>query len=156
VVFKQKTIKKTTDFILCGCIMQDGIEEEIDKKVEEEIILTNSEPNVQTKDYIVYLLHNTVNRFVYIGSTNNRIRRLRQHNGELVGGARYTHANKGPGEWRFYGYVENLEKRVALSIEKRIQIRARKMKARDPLQRRLDAIREILGDYNGAYSFTIV
>lgn len=106
------------------------------------------------KDYIVYLLYNSFNRFVYIGSTNNRVRRLRQHNGELVGGAKYTHSNKGCGEWRFYGYIENLEKRMALSIEKRIQIRARKMKAREPLQRRLDAIREILLDYNGEYLFT--
>jgi len=137
-------------------MQDDNYEENTDVEVEPDLVATNTEPPTQTKDYIVYLLHNTVNRFVYIGSTNNRIRRLRQHNGELVGGARYTHANKGLGEWRFYGYVENLEKRVALSIEKRIQIRARKMKARDPLQRRIDAIREILGDYNGAYSFTIV
>jgi predicted GIY-YIG superfamily endonuclease len=107
-------------------------------------------------DYIVYLLYNTLNRFVYIGSTNNRMRRLRQHNGDLVGGAKYTHSNKGVGEWRFYGYIENLEKRVALSIEKRIQIRARKMSAREPLRRRLDAIGEILLDYNGAYFFNKV
>lgn len=141
--------------ILCDCIMQEDINEEnTNKEVEEDIVVSNVEPKEQTKDYIVYLLHNTLNRFVYVGSTNNRIRRLRQHNGEIVGGAKYTHANKGLGEWRFYGYVENLEKRVALSIEKRIQIRARKMKARDPLQRRLDAIREILGDYNEAYTFT--
>ena len=113
-------------------------------------------PVAQSKDYVVYLLYNTVNRYVYIGSTNNRIRRLRQHNGELVGGAKYTHLNKGQGEWRFYGYVENLEKRLALSIEKRIQIRARKMKGRYPLERRLTAIGEILSDYNGVYSFTTV
>jgi len=41
-------------------------------------------------DYLVYLLVNSSNNCTYIGCTNNSIRRLRQHNGELVGGAKYT------------------------------------------------------------------
>lgn len=40
--------------------------------------------------YLCYMLTSTDRRRTYIGMTNNFPRRLRQHNGELVGGARYT------------------------------------------------------------------
>ena len=77
-------------------------------------------------DYIVYLLTNTCNNCTYIGCTNNSIRRLRQHNGELVGGAKYTTSKKGDGCWQYYGKISNLERKQALSIEKRIQKKHRK------------------------------
>ena len=38
--------------------------------------------------YVVYVIHSG-NR-TYCGKTNNFARRLRQHNGEIVGGAKYT------------------------------------------------------------------
>eukprot|EP00122_Pirum_gemmata_P014970 Pgem_evm1s13979 len=41
-------------------------------------------------NYIVYVLTNSCNKRTYLGVTNNSIRRLRQHNGELKGGARST------------------------------------------------------------------
>ena len=46
------------------------------------------------KDYVVYLLKNTSNDRTYLGITNNSVRRLRQHNGDLKGGAKYTCALK--------------------------------------------------------------
>jgi len=41
--------------------------------------------------YLCYCISNDTNgKKTYVGSTNNFQRRIRQHNGELVGGARYT------------------------------------------------------------------
>jgi predicted GIY-YIG superfamily endonuclease len=46
----------------------------------------------------VYLLESCASpHYSYMGFTVNRIRRLRQHNGELVGGAKYTKAHR---PWR--------------------------------------------------------
>ncbi|MBA5248580.1 MAG: GIY-YIG nuclease family protein, partial [Gammaproteobacteria bacterium] len=44
------------------------------------------------KTWLVYLLECT-NNTLYCGVTNDIKKRLRQHNGEIVGGARYTRAN---------------------------------------------------------------
>ena len=77
-----------------------------------------SEENINT--YIVYLLVNTNsnNNYTYLGITNNSKRRLRQHNGILKGGAKYTNAFKGDGEWVYYLKIKNLTKSEALSIER--------------------------------------
>jgi len=116
-------------------------------------------------NYCVYLLVNTCNSKTYIGITNNKQRRLRQHNGDLVGGAKYTTANKQDGQWVFFGWITGtsdsiLEKNRALSIEKKIKIMSRKLSgtispvepiyvlipenAPSPLIKRLKAITKIL------------
>ena len=41
-------------------------------------------------NWSLYLLENTFNKKTYLGVTVNIERRIRQHNGELVGGARYN------------------------------------------------------------------
>jgi predicted GIY-YIG superfamily endonuclease len=66
--------------------------------------------------YLVYLLHSTLNpRRTYIGCTNNMVRRLRQHNGELVGGARATHNGR---PWRVAITVTGFhDQRQALQFE---------------------------------------
>ena len=43
--------------------------------------------------YLVYLLK--CENYSYVGMTNDFTRRLRQHNGEIKGGARYTSKRKG-------------------------------------------------------------
>lgn len=43
-------------------------------------------------DYVCYTLLSANGRCTYVGVTNNMDRRLRQHNGALVGGAKYTSA----------------------------------------------------------------
>lgn len=98
--------------------------------------------------YLVYLLQNTVNGYTYVGMTNNLARRIKQHNGLLVGGAKYTSRNKGSGEWIPYGTINGLSKIQAFSIEKKIQIRSRKVKGSKPIDRRLEAIKQILNQVN--------
>jgi predicted GIY-YIG superfamily endonuclease len=98
-------------------------------------------------NYFVYLLVNPDNSCTYIGSTNNTIRRIRQHNGELVGGAKYTKSRKGEGDWKYYGYIQGLDKHTALSVEKKIQIRSRKTKGCTPLERRINCINKLLEEY---------
>jgi len=106
-------------------------------------------------NYLVYLLINTVNSCTYIGMTNNLIRRIRQHNGDLVGGAKYTTSKKNDGEWLVYGTINSLEKRQALSLEKKIQIRSRKTKGSTPLERRLNCISKLLEEEYTEYNFII-
>ena len=43
--------------------------------------------------YLVYLLK--CENYSYVGMTNNIFKRIRQHNGEIKGGARYTSKRKG-------------------------------------------------------------
>ena len=57
--------------------------------------------------FLVYLLKNENKS--YIGYTNNFKRRLRQHNGELKGGAKYTTANKGENLWEPICIVDGFE-----------------------------------------------
>lgn len=97
--------------------------------------------------YIVYILINNSNNKTYVGITNNPERRIRQHNGDLVGGAKYTTSNKGDGKWEFFGFIKNLEKIPALKIEYRIKFLSRKKKG-TPIDRRLEAINETLGLFN--------
>lgn len=62
--------------------------------------------------WFVYCLmekKNTTKRKTYIGSTNNLQKRLRQHNGEIVGGAKYTHGSK----WEYLYYIENFPDKIS-------------------------------------------
>lgn len=58
--------------------------------------------------FCCYALENGRTNKSYTGQTNNFERRIRQHNGELKGGARYTHSVQG-GQWtpiyRVCGFV---------------------------------------------------
>lgn len=98
-------------------------------------------------NYVVYVLINTEHNKTYIGITNNTTRRLRQHNRELVGGAKYTTLNKGEGDWVFYGFIKNLNKILALSFEKKIKLKSRRMSG-TPIEKRNKAISKVLEDYN--------
>jgi len=99
-------------------------------------------------NYIIYVLYNTLNNNTYVGITNNPTRRLRQHNGELVGGAKYTKAKKGEGSWLFYGWIKVKEDGIlakirSLKLEYRVKYLSRKNKG-TPIEKRLKAINQIL------------
>ena len=52
-------------------------------------------------EWTCYCIESDNGKWTYIGKTNNLARRLRQHNGELSGGAKYT-AGRGPFHYAFY------------------------------------------------------
>lgn len=52
----------------------------------------------------------------YIGVTNDISRRIRQHNGEIVGGATYTRRFR---PWKFYALFRMRTRREALQLEYR-------------------------------------
>ena len=69
-------------------------------------------------DYVVYILENDQGDS-YPGMTNNMARRLRQHNGEISGGAQVTVAAAQAGHlWRFFGFFSGfVDMRHALRFE---------------------------------------
>lgn len=72
--------------------------------------------------YCCYLIINSSNFKTYIGSTNNLERRLKQHNKIIKGGAKYTTAFKGTGQWTPILIVNGFkEHNVALSFEWRMK-----------------------------------
>ena len=70
-----------------------------------------------------YILRNTKEEFkhlTYNGSTNNPIKRLRQHNKEISGGARYT--SRTNGGWEYYFLMSGFPDHInALQCEWRIK-----------------------------------
>jgi predicted GIY-YIG superfamily endonuclease len=100
-----------------------------------------------TSDYIVYLLVHSIHNKTYLGITNNSERRLRQHNCDLKGGARYTTGFKGEGEWSYYICISNLTKRESLSIERTAKNKRRRAKGSSPLEKRLDVLLPLLEKY---------
>lgn len=60
-----------------------------------------------------YIIYNDKNR-IYIGYTNNPIKRLRQHNGEISGGARATHNR---GEWHYLMIIELFESKHNVGLQ---------------------------------------
>lgn len=83
--------------------------------------------------YICYCLRSSTNvRRTYVGITNNFKRRIRQHNGKIKGGARYTHAYR---PWKplfkIYGFET---KRQVLRFEWAMKHRRRSKKGASPTQ----------------------
>ena len=94
-------------------------------------------------DYNLYLLKHTEHNKTYLGITNNLTRRLRQHNCEIKGGAKYTSAFLQTGKWEIHCIVKNLTKSQSLSYERIIKNRRRKGKGKTPLDKRIYLMNEL-------------
>lgn len=94
----------------------------------------------------VYLLVSSIGN-TYVGATVDLDRRLRQHNGEITGGAVATTRLVKKGEtWERACYVKGFpEWRAALQFEWRWKQLSRKLPSKmDPLKRRMKALNELL------------
>lgn len=84
--------------------------------------------------WYVYLLYSSKIKRTYIGATTDVARRLRQHNGEIKGGARST--SLGSGTWQVVGYIGPFHtKSECYRWEKIIKLRARGLEAREKTMR---------------------
>jgi len=99
-------------------------------------------------NYILYLLTNTHSKYTYLGITNNSIRRLRQHNCEIKGGAKYTRAMKGDGIWEYHLKISNLTKSESLSMERTAKNLRRRAKGKTPLDKRLDVLLPLMSKFS--------
>lgn len=104
-------------------------------------------------EWAVYILVHTPDqvssrRCSYVGSTNNLTRRLRQHNGELVGGAKFTSGTlrRRGGTWKRAAAITGLpDHRAALQFEWMLKHLTLKQPRRlDPTRRRLRALAQLL------------
>lgn len=92
-----------------------------DNITENETNVAN--PHSVPESWYCYILRNTNPQYAHLtynGSTNNPKRRLRQHNEEISGGARYTHGRGGG--WEIYALVTGFpDHKNTLSCEWRIK-----------------------------------
>ena len=94
--------------------------------------------------FFVYLLISQ--RSTYVGATVDVDRRLRQHNGVIKGGARQTArvVAKG-GKWERVCHVAGFPTwKCALQFEWKWKYLTRKMPKGKPLQRRMEALNELM------------
>lgn len=81
-------------------------------------------------------------KYSYVGVTNNLRRRLKQHRGQLKGGAVYTKRSR---DWRIIAVVGGLLKRkTALQLEWSLKHCRKRCVGHTPLQRRVNALWHVL------------
>ena len=115
--------------------------EVVDDMKEEEV--------ADAKEFFVYLLESSCKKATYVGATVNLVRRLRQHNKELAGGAHATGARVARGEtWRRACHVTGFPTwQAALQFEWRFKQLTRREPSHSnqtPLERRQAALHKLL------------
>ena len=110
--------------------------------------LDDHRPPVPTaKRYVVYVLRSTTRPGrTYVGCTNDPAQRIRRHNGEICGGARYTRVGR---PWCYALVVRGfgLDKCAALSFEWHLKRRSRRRvhpRGLSALERRSRGLRQLL------------
>jgi len=95
--------------------------------------------------YYVYLLLCSDNS-TYVGATVNLDKRIRQHNKEIKGGARYTTNKVCDGHyWTIYCYLSGFpDWNNALMFEWRWKQITRKMSSKKPIDRRIHALEHLM------------
>jgi len=97
--------------------------------------------------FVVYCLQSDARpSCTYVGASVDLAHRLRQHNGDLVGGAKYTASHR---PWRVVAHAEGFSSwRDALRFEWAWKRATRKQRASkiDAKERRLRALQELLTD----------
>ena len=96
----------------------------------------------------LYLLENSYNKKTYLGVSIDVVRRVRQHNNEIFGGARYTKINKEEGLWFPKVIVTDLSKNQALSFERTIKNMRKSGRGKTQFEKRLYLIKKVCKNYN--------
>lgn len=104
------------------------------------------------KEWFCYMLTTPASTVPYIGKTCDLTRRLREHNGEIVGGAKRTHrVLEGGARWERQLHVFGFpDERAALNFEWAWEYQRRRAASEDcrrglsPLERGLKAMRKVL------------
>ena len=104
--------------------------------------------NIPEQDFYCYLLSTPRGRQTYVGATIDPERRLKQHNGEIRGGARATAIKVAQGiQWERVCYLKGIPTwQAALQIEWRWKnlSRTRFKSIKNPVTRRLHALKKLL------------
>ena len=96
------------------------------------------------KVWFCYLLQSECHKKTYVGATIHPDRRLRQHNGELVGGARATHGLR----WKRVALIGGFaDERAALRFEWRWKYLTRQAPGESKMERRYHALSLLLSDF---------
>ena len=98
----------------------------------------------ENKNWNLYLLENEINNRTYLGVTNNTKRRIRQHNGEIKGGAKATRMTD---TWKYRVLIKNLTKSEALSYERTCKNLRRKGIGKTPVDRRISIMKKVIKNY---------
>ena len=132
---------------------EEEAEEEVGGEAEEEV--GEEVGGEKETPSFVYLLQSANRRYTYVGATKNVHRRLRQHNGEIKGGAKMTTRQAMRGNtWSRILYVSNFPTwQSALQFEWKWKFLTRKSKKRgSSLEKRMDALTTLLGSLQSTSS----
>jgi structure-specific endonuclease subunit SLX1 len=110
--------------------------------------MSDSEDSVEEKPWFCYMLASTDGKKTYVGATIDPDRRLRQHNGEICGGARATKGRC----WRRAFLVGGFDgEKPALRFEWRWKYLTRQAPGDTYMERRSHALALLLADFEHAH-----